>query len=95
MGVRAALSMGPTHHVAACSRDVAAGAAYGCRALARAHVSCMYMNGTHQDTIKIHAGYIKTYQGICVPKHEKKPPRSPRPRVPPYLSVLASPTRCF
>ena len=22
----------------------------------------MYMNGTHQDTIKIHAGYIKIHQ---------------------------------
>jgi hypothetical protein len=30
-----------------------------------ANVSCcslMYMNGTHQDTIRIHAGYIEIHQ---------------------------------
>ncbi len=39
----------------------------------------MYMNGTHQDTIRIHAGYIEIHQdtypiGTPAPKEDRKPP---------------------
>jgi hypothetical protein len=41
----------------------------------------MYMNGTHQDTIKIHSGYIKIHQDTYLigppPKNDRKPPVTP------------------
>jgi hypothetical protein len=39
----------------------------------------MYMNGTHQDTIRIHAGYITIHQDTCTypigppPQNDRKP----------------------
>jgi hypothetical protein len=46
------------------------------------------MNGTHQDTIRIHAGYIQIHQDVYV--SDRKPPPSPpqKDRKPPSPQVV-------
>jgi len=58
----------------------------------------MYMNGTHQDTIRIHARYIKIHQdtypiGNPPQKWDRKPHVTPgaSPELPEIISVISSP----